>query len=906
MRPTPFTPPLHWQLQRGPFPHSQISPPNVDTELVVFHPSHPSEPIEERRARVTKHAHATRLGFALHVYLLRHKAPAIAFCDTSSFSEPTTFYLPEAPTNVLHHLQHERDHTRLHTQLTHLLSHATKERLLRRKLLQLPHDPNTLLWLLRSLFLLELVHRQWLPFDISTLHSLLNSPTDTHALLECCNTPPTERPSRLRSPTLDTIPYLNGGLFTLNPNDTPPPLGALLHLAQELLLLQLDDPYGYLFQHLIPPDERKELGCFFTPTHLAAELTHHTLHTALHRLCPSWDASQPTLDPTVARQHSALLTSLRILDPAAGSGTFLHHALTFLLHQHEHLAAVQSQPFDRSHTLRHILTQQLYAIERHPIAHHILQWRLWTTASHHIPHPTPLPNLNHHLRLGNALLSTHQLRTIDNRALLASFTAAHQSLTAEYVHAHGSERTRITQQLATLESSVWHQLTNQASSHAPGFHPNLHFQDVLASGGFHVILGNPPWTPLAKLPPAERQQLRAHYALVSRHPSRRRHQRTTHADLYVAFLERMLQWLHPQGVASVVVPSKFLQAPYAASARTHLLRNHHVSRIRDDSHHGQTLFDAATYPIALTFSGSPPPTDATTAILHADQPPRTTPTRTLVNRHDGTSWNILPPTPDHPSSNAGYARIATLREHLTPHLGIKTGCNRVFLNPDLPPSTPHLLPCLRGAHLHAFNPQPADRLLFCYDTKSAQPLSDIPPALHTYLAGHTSALHSRVDWHPIPSPWHLQRVRPSSLGHRVAWRDIAPELCAAPLLPVHQGGPLLLNTAYYVAAPSHQLAIRWTCWLNSPPIRTLARNSAQQALHGYFRFLAHTVGALPFPFFLFDPEPIDDLDRLANELATQPAAYPDLSAELARTVTELLAAERAFLADRGLSLCPAT
>ena len=200
----------------------------------------------------------------------------------------------------------------------------------------------------------------------------------------------------------------------------------------------------------------------------------------------------------------------------------------------------------------------------------------------------------------------------------------------------------------------------------------------------------------------------------------------------------------------------------------------------------------------------------------------------------------------------------------------------------------------------------ADRLLFCYDTKSAQPLSDIPPALHTYLAGHTSALHSRVDWHPIPSPWHLQRVRPSSLGHRVAWRDIAPELCAAPLLPVHQGGPLLLNTAYYVAAPSHQLAIRWTCWLNSPPIRTLARNSAQQALHGYFRFLAHTVGALPFPFFLFDPEPIDDLDRLANELATQPAAYPDLSAELARTVTELLAAERAFLADRGLSLCPAT
>ncbi len=102
---------------------------------------------------------------------------------------------------------------------------------------------------------------------------------------------------------------------------------------------------------------------------------------------------------------------------------------------------------------------------------------------------------------------------------------------------------------------------------------------------------------------------------------------------------------------------------------------------------------------------------------------------------------------------------------------------------------------------------------------------------------------------------------PSSLGHRVVWRDIAESLVAKYVPPVWEGGPLVLNTVYYASVPSAAAGQRLAAWLNSPSIRRLAWCLAEPALNGYRRFQGCPVKQLPVPSDLFSCKEETEMDR---------------------------------------------
>ena len=77
---------------------------------------------------------------------------------------------------------------------------------------------------------------------------------------------------------------------------------------------------------------------------------------------------------------------------------------------------------------------------------------------------------------------------------------------------------------------------------------------------------------------------------------------------------------------------------------------------------------------------------------------------------------------------------------------------------------------------------------------------------------------------------------------------------------------LQLSYAWFdlaVDVSTKSLLLALAAWLNSSPIRSLARRTADIARGGYGRFNAAVVGGLPLPTGVLDDEALYDLGRRA-------------------------------------------
>src|SRR6185295_17017684 len=96
---------------------------------------------------------------------------------------------------------------------------------------------------------------------------------------------------------------------------------------------------------------------------------------------------------------------------------------------------------------------------------------------------------------------------------------------------------------------------------------------------------------------------------------------------------------------------------------------------------------------------------------------------------------------DHPS----------LGERLTCHLGVKTGANRLFLDPPLGVEAQVVRWAIRGRDVRAFRVHPRVRVLWTHGPDGA-PLPRLPPIAAAHLAPHETTLRARADFAGGP-PW---------------------------------------------------------------------------------------------------------------------------------------------------------
>lgn len=790
----------------------------------------------------------------------------------------------------------------------------------------------------RLTFLYFIQARGWLDNDPAFLAALLLDPRAddlyrtrlSPLFFETLNVPTSSpRPH-------PALPYLNGGLFTPTPLEVAHPS---LDLPDDVILPFIDDVLeryrftpserhsprpgaidagilGHVFECLMEPGHRSKTGTFYTPPSLVDDC----VRDALLALLP---VSSTFLDnPAPAPALRSALDALTLLDPAMGSGAFLVGALHRLTHL-RHVAL--SEP--RHAAARTVLQNNLYGVDISQTAVTIANLRLWLALTAESPHPTPLPNLAHHLRRGDALLSSSHWSAFEGARAPADLRANLASASAAFASAHGPDKAPAAQTLLAAERDVAVAILTSAADreqrahddllaspqtdllepsplspaaysraaehatragdlralaaatargdHTPAFDFSVHFAHILDDGGFDAIIGNPPWVRLSRLSPTQRTHLRQRYATIRNAGRGKRF--GAQPDLSVAFVERALQLLNPGGVLSFVLPSKLFTAGYGSALRAHL--HNRVLAIRDLAASPVPLFDADVFPATLLASASP-----TTSPIRISSPPSRTTTdagHLSVTPNPASEWPLLSRDATRILRQLS-SRFPSLSSTLHPRLGIKTGANRLFL--DLGSPLDH--PVLRGADISPMRATPSSTLAFCHDPTSLAPLpeSSLPSPLLAHFRQHARTLSRRADAKANLPPWSVFRLSPDALGHRVVWRDIGLRLEAA-YLPPHPGGPLALNTTYFIPVPDHHLGLRLSAYLCSTPARFCAAARAERALNNYRRFLGRNVGAIPLPPSLLQPHPT--LDAAAHAFNLDPDS-PSAQTQLDAAVASLL------------------
>ena len=207
---------------------------------------------------------------------------------------------------------------------------------------------------------------------------------------------------------LGNIPLLDAvrALSVVQPKGQPRRLVDFAHLGAEELgsiyesLLELVaryDPTTQAFTlETVAGNERKTSGSYYTPS----ELVELVLDTALDPVLDDAEKGAAT-----AADAEAALLRLRACDPAIGSGHFMVAAARRIATR---LAAVRSGEVDPTPTalsdaLHDVVARCIYGVDVNPMAADLAKVSLWLTA---VTPGKPLSFLDHHIKVGNALLGT--------------------------------------------------------------------------------------------------------------------------------------------------------------------------------------------------------------------------------------------------------------------------------------------------------------------------------------------------------------------------------------------------------------------------------------------------------------------------------------------------------------------
>jgi hypothetical protein len=719
------------------------------------------------------------------------------------------------------------------------------------------------------------------------------------------NRPPDNRGRAARA--LGDLPFLNGGLFeptALERRHGPAIWGngewraafddvfERFHFSVREVdagELVAPDMLGRVFEGVMDPDERRSSGSYYTPPPLVRDMVRAGLEAAL--------TSRLGIPPTVAARwiHDGVaprpapdLHGVTVVDPAVGSGAFLLGALDELVALR--LAAGDGPPLRLK---RDVLAHSLFGVDLTLTAVRLTELRLWLALvaddeTRDLAAIAPLPNLDGHVRQGDALLDPLALAaSLGGRAVRGNaaesrrLTAARRRLfdmsgpekrsgQGELLRAEAALASRLLGDgLELLETAIRELLSAgrdrdlfgrrrglnreqrgrllrlrnsrrdlRASVRklareggAPFFSFESHFGDVMLRGGFDLVTGNPPWVRAERLPMRVRETLGARYSCWRAAGARS----FAHLpDLAVAFTERALELARPGGVVSLLVPAKLATSGYAEPLRQRLAHTTRLERAAPLDERAAHAFGAAVYPMALVAARADPAGSEAVATTLGPKPSAPVVSQRALEK--AGPW-ILTPGAERVARRL-RAAFPIVGDRWTPQLGVKTGADDLFL---VDRASANTRPAARGRDIDRWCCAPRRYLLWTHGA-DGRPLERLPASLSEQLAPHLVRLERRTDYHG-GAPWQLFRTALAFAPHRVIWRDLGRRLAAAvPALDI-----VPLNTVYGIATRDTADAAALAALFNSRWVSALARLVADPARGGFRRFNARVIRDLPVP-----------------------------------------------------------
>ncbi len=685
---------------------------------------------------------------------------------------------------------------------------------------------------------------------------------------------------------------------------------------------------GRAFESLMQAESRKSTGAFYTPQPVVQRVADAALEVSLENAHIRFPQLQQLLKSSAVPSREAAdalrrISQLRILDPACGSGAFL----VYLLEKLAGIRALCGDSRTPSERRRDVLANSIFGVDINPTAVWLCELRLWLSVVVESGETDPLrvlplPNLDHNIRVGNSL---------EGKPVLRSGSPSCQNLHGtrlRYVQSIGVRKKLLGRVLEKMERRhagrllVWEQETitaerrdllaaarsrnlfGERSAGATKF-PRLaelrdrrkeiakrllalrrgaalpfsfetHFADVMHGGGFHLVVGNPPWVRIQHIAKASRDAFKRDFELC-RATGWSVGARMAHAgngfahqlDLSALFVERALSLSRNEGCVALLLPAKLWRSLAGGSVRALLTKSCDI-RLLEDFSAAKAMFDATTYPSLLVAKkadrSAPRPGTMMQAVVHRRSEIlhwQLSPDLLPLEQSAGSPWLLLPREVRSGFDAVASRGVALAESHFgRPMLGVKTGSNDVYImnlkseNAETADLSARdititvearlLRRVIKGDSINAWRiaPNPA-RIIWTHGV-DGQPLPELPPMASKWFKKWRKELCSRSDARAHTHWWRVFRTEASAFDRpRVVWSDIGRQPRAAVIPAGDESIPL--NTCYVVACTSELDAKALAALINSPLIAAWLSLIAEPAQGGYNRYLGWTMALLPVP-----------------------------------------------------------
>ena len=499
------------------------------------------------------------------------------------------------------------------------------------------------------------------------------------------------------------------------------------------------------------------------------------------------------------------LTTLRIIDPACGSGVFLVMAFDYLKGElnrvNDKIAELEGKSesgfFDPD---SEILTNNLFGVDVNSESVEIAKLSLWIKTARR---GKVLDSLDGNIMVGDSLIEDSNYAYLD------------------------------------------HAFTWQTA-----------FPDIFAEGGFDIVLGNPPYVRqelLKPLKPYLQKRFEVYHGV---------------ADLYCYFFERGLRILKPNGRLGYISSGTFFKTSSGKPLREFLLDNatmEHVVGFGDT----QIFEGVTTYPAILIMQQNSAAQKHTFSFWNVSQLPQGNFRATYKNNAqfypqselDDGSWEL-----ENPALRKLRSKIRsdkpTLEEiYASPLYGIKTGRNEAFvisrttrdrLIAEDPNSAPIIRPWLIGKDVKCWRTENHDKYLILFpkgwtndsfglgeEDAQWQRLQRSFPAISDHLSVYSEVCRKRTDqgdyWWELRSCDYYSKFE----DEKIVYRDIS----STPTFSIEPNGSLCDTTCYFIpSGDPFLLAI-----LNSEIFSFHIKSETPLASGGYYRYKTQYIVNVPIP-----------------------------------------------------------
>ena len=358
----------------------------------------------------------------------------------------------------------------------------------------------------------------------------------------------------------DHIPAYNGGLFYSDETldsliiDDDVLKDDLIRLSTYDFNTEVDvNILGHIFEHSLSEIEeitaeiegvkadktksrRKKDGVFYTPKYITQYIVENTIGTLCREKRQELEIVEIEFDGTYRKTDGTLsvkgktlfdklesyqkwLLTLKIVDPACGSGAFLNQALNFLIQEHKTIddiiAELTNSPLRLFDTDKAILENNLYGVDINEESVEIAKLSLWLRTAHK---DRKLSNLNDNIKCGNSLIDDPEV------------------------------------------------------AGAKAFDWAKEFPDIMKNGGFDVVIGNPPYVfgGNVGITDDEKEFFNKNYKTS-----------VGKINLFTLFIEKSFNLLKEHGEFAFIIPNTFLRVTSYHESRKYFIENFNFRELAD-------------------------------------------------------------------------------------------------------------------------------------------------------------------------------------------------------------------------------------------------------------------------------------------------------------------------------------